>query len=239
MIPIAGSAYTYTYATMGELVAWIIGWDLILEYAVSNMAVTSAFAAPGQHAGLVRRPSETLVGFLPPTFPAAFRPGRQHALTGPVGISALTGGLRHRDAPDGHPGARHQGVRADQQHHGAAEIIAILVFVTLHPSSYIPRTIIPSRRRLAGNPDRRSIVFFTYIGFDSVSTAAEECKRPQRDLRLAYRHTVICTLLYVAVVVVLTGLVKWDTCWTTLPPSSTPSKNFISPESAWSSSSVQ
>ena len=72
MIPIAGSAYTYTYATMGELIAWIIGWDLILEYAVSNMAVSVGFAAHLVDAvRLVRLASRRCAGFRPPTCPAA------------------------------------------------------------------------------------------------------------------------------------------------------------------------
>ncbi len=93
------------------------------------------------------------------------------------------------------------------------KIIAILVFVTfafkhIHPANYHPFAPNGWPGILTGG----SIVFFTYIGFDSVSTAAEECKNPQRDLPIGIIATlVICTLLYIAVVVVLTGLIRWDT----------------------------
>jgi len=70
MIPIAGSAYTYTYATMGELIAWIIGWDLILEYAVSNMAVSVGFRRTWWACSIGSACIRTHVGFLPPIFPA-------------------------------------------------------------------------------------------------------------------------------------------------------------------------
>ncbi len=122
MIPIAGSAYTYTYATMGELIAWIIGWDLILEYAVSNMAVSVGFAAHmvatfdwfGWHPSL---------RWITP----AYLPG---GLTDLAGQRAVRAGLAlrlqpsrvsHRDAVDRGAGARHARVGGDQQHHGAAE----------------------------------------------------------------------------------------------------------------------
>src|SRR5579884_323933 len=130
MIPIAGSAYTYTYATLGELVAWILGWNLILEYAVSNMAVS--------------------VGF-------------------------------------------------------SAHVVSLLDWFGWHPDA---RWISPAY--LPGGLAGGSVIFFTYIGFDSVSTAAEECRDPQRDLPIGIIATlVICAVLYIAVAVVLTGLVPW------------------------------
>ncbi len=91
MIPIAGSAYTYTYATMGELIAWIIGWDLILEYAVSNMAVSVGFrGAPGGHVRLVRVASATALDFA--RLPALRHGGSQgrHAVQPRAGTSAST-----------------------------------------------------------------------------------------------------------------------------------------------------
>ncbi|PYU41045.1 MAG: amino acid permease [Acidobacteria bacterium] len=157
MIPIAGSAYTYTYATMGELIAWIIGWDLILEYAVSNMAVVMLLTV------------------------ILVRGIRESAETNNVMVMM--------------------------------KIIAILVFVSfasrfIHTSNWHPFAPNGWPGILTGG----SIVFFTYIGFDSVSTAAEECKKPQRDLPIGIIATlVVCTLLYISVVVVLTGLVRWDT----------------------------
>ena len=214
MIPIAGSAYTYTYATMGELIAWIIGWDLILEYAVSNMAVSVGF-------------SQHIVNLLdwfglhpdPRWISPAYLPG---------GLSDLEGNVLY--APGWHFGFNWpafvivmiltvilvRGIRESAETNNVMvflKIVAILVFVTaasrfIHPANWHPFAPNGWPGILTGG----SIVFFTYIGFDSVSTAAEECKRPQRDLPIGIIATlVICTLLYIAVVVVLTGLVPWQT----------------------------
>ena len=214
MIPIAGSAYTYTYATLGELIAWVIGWDLILEYAGSNMTVSVGFAAHmvdlldwfGLH------PPATWIS------PAYL----------PTGLSDLQGNVIYNSG--WHFGFNIpaflivmlitvvlvRGIRESaegQQHYGAVEaIVAILAFVIagahfIKPVHYRPYYPNGWSGLLTGG----SIIFFTYIGFDSVSTAAEECKRPQRDLPIGIIATlVICSLLYVAVAVVLTGLVPWQ-----------------------------
>src|SRR6202790_2418713 len=213
MIPIAGSAYTYTYATMGELIAWIIGWDLILEYAVSNMAVSVGFSAH-------------MVGLLdwfglhpdPRWISPAYLPG---------GLSDLQGTMLYE--PGWHFGFNWpafvivmlltvilvRGIKESARTNNIMvllKIVAILVFVTfaaklIHPSNYHPFAPNGWPGILTGG----SIVFFTYIGFDSVSTAAEECKNPQRDLPIGIIATlVVCTLLYIAVAVVLTGLVPWQ-----------------------------
>src|SRR3981189_2626541 len=214
MIPIAGSAYTYTYATMGELVAWIIGWDLILEYAVSNMAVSVGFSA--HMVALL-----DWFGFHPDPrwISPAYLPG---------GLSDLQGRMLY--APGWHFRFNWpafvivmlltvilvRGIKESARTNNIMvllKIVAILVFVTfaaklIHPVNYHPFAPNGWPGILTGG----SIVFFTYIGFDSVSTAAEECKNPQRDLPIGIIATlVICTILYIAVVVVLTGLVRWDT----------------------------
>jgi basic amino acid/polyamine antiporter, APA family len=214
MIPIAGSAYTYTYATMGELIAWIIGWDLILEYAVSNMAVSVGFSAHlvdlldwfGLHPDL---------RWITPAYL-------------PSGLSDLQGNMLY--SPGWHFGFNWpafiivmiltvilvRGIRESAKTNNVMvflKIVAILVFVTaaarfIHPANWHPFAPNGWPGILTGG----SIVFFTYIGFDSVSTAAEECKHPQRDLPIGIIATlVVCTVLYIAVVVVLTGLVPWQT----------------------------
>jgi basic amino acid/polyamine antiporter, APA family len=214
MIPIAGSAYTYTYATMGELIAWIIGWDLILEYAVSNMAVSVGFSAH-------------LVALLdwfglhpdPRWITPSYLPG---------GLSDLQGNVLYE--PGWHFGFNWpafiivmlltvllvRGIRESAETNNIMvllKILAILVFVSfasrlVHPANWHPFAPNGWPGILTGG----SIVFFTYIGFDSVSTAAEECKNPQRDLPIGIIATlIICTILYIAVVVVLTGLVPWHT----------------------------
>jgi basic amino acid/polyamine antiporter, APA family len=214
MIPIAGSAYTYTYATMGELIAWIIGWDLILEYAVSNMAVSVGFSA--HVVDLL-----DWFGIHPPMrwiVPAYL----------PSGLSDLQGNPLY--GPGWHFGFNWpafiivmlltivlvRGIRESAEANNVMvmlKILAILIFVGfglhfIHPSNWHPFAPNGWPGILTGG----SIVFFTYIGFDSVSTAAEECKNPRRDLPIGIIATlVICTILYIAVVVVLTGLVPWHT----------------------------
>ena len=213
MIPIAGSAYTYTYATLGELIAWIIGWDLILEYAGSNMTVSVGFAA--HIVDLL-----DWFGFHPPATwisPAYL----------PEGLQNLAGNWLYR--PGWHFGFNIpaflvvllltvvlvRGIRESAETNNmmvGIKLIAILIFVFaaisfIHPANYHP--FIPNG--FSGILTGGSIIFFTYIGFDSVSTAAEECKNPQRDLPIGIIATlIICTVLYVAVAVCLTGLVPWQ-----------------------------
>ena len=214
MIPIAGSAYTYTYATMGELIAWIIGWDLILEYAVSNMAVSVGFAAHmvatfswfGWHPAL---------RWITP----AYLPG---------GLTDLQNNVLY--APGWHFGFNIpaflivllltvvlvRGIRESAETNNVMVILkiaAILAFVFvgmrfIHPANYHPFAPEGWPGVLTGG----SIIFFTYIGFDSVSTAAEEARNPQRDLPIGIIATlIVCTVLYIAVAVVLTGIVPWRT----------------------------
>jgi len=214
MIPIAGSAYTYTYATMGELIAWIIGWDLILEYAVSNMAVSVGFSAHIVDLLDWFGINPSLRWITPAYLPA--------------GLSDLQGNPLY--APGWHFGFNWpafiivmlltiilvRGIRESAEANNVMvtlKIIAILVFIgfaarLVHPANWHPFAPNGWPGILTGG----SIVFFTYIGFDSVSTAAEECKNPKRDLPIGIISTlVICTVLYIAVVVVLTGLVPWQT----------------------------
>jgi APA family basic amino acid/polyamine antiporter len=213
MIPIAGSAYTYTYATLGELIAWIIGWDLILEYAGSNMTVSVGFAA--HMVGLLDwfglHPSARWIS--PAFLPGGLQNLQGHALYNPgwhfgfnipafLIVMLLTIVLV-------------RGIRESAEANNmmvVLKISAILLFVTaaahfIHPSNWHP--FMPNG--WSGVLTGGSIIFFTYIGFDSVSTAAEECRNPQRDVPIGIIATlVVCTILYVAVAVVLTGLVPWQ-----------------------------
>ncbi len=214
MIPIAGSAYTYTYATMGELVAWIIGWDLILEYAVSNMAVCVGFAAHivdfMDWFGV--RPSARWISpaFLPSGLTdlqgnAIYQPGWHLGFNFPAFLIVLILTI-----------VLVRGIRESAGTNNIMvllKISAILVFIIagarfVHPAHWHP--FFPNG--WSGVLTGGSIIFFTYIGFDSVSTAAEECHRPQRDVPIGILATlVVCTVLYIGVAVVLTGLIPWQT----------------------------
>jgi basic amino acid/polyamine antiporter, APA family len=214
MIPIAGSAYTYTYTTMGELIAWIIGWDLILEYAVSNMAVSVGFSAHvvdlldwfGLHPSLRWITPAYLPGGLTDLQGhTLYDPGWHFGFNWPafIIVMLLTVILV-------------RGIRESAETNNVMvllKIMAILVFLGfslhfVHPRNWHPFAPNGWPGILTGG----SIIFFTYIGFDAVSTAAEECRNPQRDLPIGIIATLlICTLLYIAVVVVLTGLVRWQT----------------------------
>jgi basic amino acid/polyamine antiporter, APA family len=212
MIPIAGSAYTYTYATLGELIAWIIGWDLILEYAGSNMSVSVGFAAHvvdlldwfGLH------PSAQWISpaYLPEGLQdlagnSVYQPGWHFGFNIPAFLIVmiltiiLVRGIRESAATNN--------IMV------GLKLVAILIFISsvmsfIHPGNWHP--FMPNG--WSGVLTGGSIIFFTYIGFDSVSTAAEECRNPQRDLPVGIIATlVVCTVLYVAVAICLTGLVPW------------------------------
>ena len=197
MIPIAGSAYTYTYATLGELVAWIIGWDLILEYAVSNMAVAVGFSAYINDllAGFGLHFPEALAN---PAYTPEGGWKLHFNLVGFVVVMVLTVLLVRGIKESARANTTMVGVK----------LTAILVFVFvasryIHPVNWHP--FMPNGWQ--GVMTGGAIVFFTYIGFDSVSTAAEECKNPKRDLPLGILISlVVCTILYVSVAVVLTGI---------------------------------
>jgi basic amino acid/polyamine antiporter, APA family len=203
MIPIAGSAYTYAYATLGEIVAWIIGWDLILEYAVSNMAVAVGFSA---------YLNDILEGTFHVHLPAAIASpmivegkfsGSYFNLSALLILLLLTWILV-------------RGVRESAGTNNAMvaiKIAAILIFVVgasraVNTANWHP--FLPNG--FSGVLTGAAIVFFTYIGFDSVSTAAEECRNPQRDMPIGIIATlVVCAVLYISVALVLTGIAPYST----------------------------
>src|SRR5690349_13953715 len=214
MIPQAGSAYAYSYATLGELVAWIIGWDLILEYAVGNVAVAISW---GDY-------FKTLVGgwF---TMPAWLTTGYRTALLS--NDPSIHGLLDTAPRIAGIPvlinvpaftivalitllllfGAR-ESARANNIM-VAVKLIVLALFIVMglqhiNPSNYHP--FAPNGFR--GVHQGAAIVFFAYIGFDAISTAAEETKNPQRNLPIGILGGLaICTLIYIIIGAVLTGMV--------------------------------
>jgi len=213
MIPIAGSAYTYTYATMGELIAWIIGWDLILEYAFSNMSVSVGFAAHieallewfGIHPGLRWiSPAYLPTGLQDFAGNNLYNPGWHFGFNIPAFLIVmiltvvLVRGIRES--------ARTNNILV------LVKIVAILAFIFAAASFVKPHYWHPFMPNgWTGMLSGGSIIFFTYIGFDSVSTAAEECRNPQRDLPFGILATLVaCTLLYGGVAIVLSGIVPWQ-----------------------------
>ncbi|MGH9403900.1 MAG: amino acid permease [Terriglobia bacterium] len=200
MIPIAGSAYTYTYATLGEIVAWIIGWDLILEYAVSNMAVAvgySAYVDSLLQTFGIKFPQK----FMEPMLVGGHRSGAWFNFPGFLIVMILTvvlvTGIRES------AGANNVMV--------GVKIVAILFFLAAaapHVRTANWKPFMPNG--FQGVLTGGAIVFFTYIGFDSVSTAAEECTHPQKDVPFGIIVSlIVCAILYISVAVVLTGIQKW------------------------------
>ncbi len=192
MIPIAGSAYTYAYATLGELVAWMIGWDLILEYAVGSMTVAIGWS------GYMQRLASGFGLELPIAIGAA----------PPVGIINLPAviivllimillvvGVRES--------ARFNAVMV------AIKVAAVLFFLAAGVTYVEPANWQPyAPYGWPGIMAAAAVVFFAYIGFDAVSTTAEEAKNPKRDLPIGIiASLVICSVLYLAVGAVLTGIV--------------------------------
>lgn len=200
MIPIAGSAYTYSYATLGEIFAWIIGWDLILEYAVSNVAVAVSFSgylkAQLASFGLVISDKWST-----PIFAGGKWTGSYFNFPAFLVIMILTWLLVH-------------GVRESAKTNNVMVIVKLGAIVTflvvggmlMHPHNWYP--FLPSG--FGGVVTGGAIIFFTYIGFDSVSTAAEEAKNPQKDIPFGIiASLIVCTILYVGVALVLLGMLPF------------------------------
>jgi APA family basic amino acid/polyamine antiporter len=230
LVPISGSAYTYSYATLGELVAWIIGWDLILEYAVGNVAVAIAWAAyfhqlcagigldiPAWLAVDYRSAAQAASAVLPevgadPAVVLAHEAWVTHptVLGIPILFNALAVGIVALIT-----WLLIAGVKESARVNNAMVLIklAILVFFVYSGIKYVkPEHWSPFMPNgLGGVWVGASLIFFAYIGFDAISTAAEECRKPSRDLPIGIIGSlVICTVMYVAVALVLTGMVPWE-----------------------------
>jgi APA family basic amino acid/polyamine antiporter len=203
MIPIAGSAYTYAYATMGEIIAWIIGWDLILEYAVGNMAVAVGFSAYFNDILHALFGVELPAALSNPVIAGGKLTGAWFNLPPFLVLLIITVLL----------------VRGIRESAGAnnlmvvVKILAIAIFAVWAAPAVKAENWTPFMPNgFSGVLTGAAIVFFAYIGFDSVSTAAEECRNPQRDLPIGIvASLLVCTLLYVSVALVLTGIANWKT----------------------------
>ena len=215
MIPISGSAYTYAYATLGELVAWIIGWDLILEYAVGNIAVAIGWA--GYFDSLLRGlgvelPRWLVTDILTARHDPALLASAPHL--GPIplvfnlpafGIVAIITWLLVI-------GTKETAWVNTLMVVIKVAIIGLFLVVGVayvKPQQWSTPAFAPNG--LAGISVGAAIIFFSYIGFDAVSTAAEEARNPQRDIpRGIIWSLIICTVLYIGIALVLTGIIPWD-----------------------------
>ena len=213
MIPVAGSAYTYAYATLGELVAWIIGWDLVLEYSLSSSTV-----AVGWSGYFV-----TLLGEMGIKFPARLggAPGTHVCLPDGTHVTALIN-LPAILICLALTGLLVLGIRESARVNTTIVIIKLVVLTlfiavgvhyvntaNLHP--FIPpNTGTFGSFGWSGIVRGAGIIFFAYIGFDAVSTASQEAKNPGRDIPIGILVSLaICTLLYIAVGLVMTGLIPY------------------------------
>jgi APA family basic amino acid/polyamine antiporter len=203
MIPIAGSAYTYAYATMGELLAWIIGWDLVLEYATGAATVSVSWSKYLvrllEHFGLA----------LPPNLTKSYFEGGMVNLPAIFIICVMSFVLI-------------VGIQESARLNGliVALKVAIVVLVIglgfgfINHANYVP-FIPPNTGEIghygwSGVMRAAGVIFFAYIGFDAVSTAAQEAKNPQRDMPIGIIGSLaVCTLLYVGFAYVLSGIVNY------------------------------
>src|SRR5688572_1681469 len=196
MVPIAGSAYTYAYASLGELVAWLIGWDLILEYAVGSMTVAIGWSGYMQR--LLGGAGLELPVWMSAA-PSAQLPGAVINLPAVIIVLLimvlLVIGVRES--------ARFNAVMV------AVKGFAILFFIAVGASWVRPENWQPfTPYGTSGVMAAAAVVFFAYIGFDAVSTTAEEAKNPRRDLPIGIiASLVVCTALYLAVAAILSGIV--------------------------------
>ncbi|HEX7139890.1 MAG TPA: amino acid permease [Vicinamibacterales bacterium] len=225
MVPVAGSAYTYAYATLGELFAWIIGWDLVLEYAVGSATVATGWSGYFQN----------VLAKIGLAVPEAFRmspwrydngrfvtTGCYMNLPAIVIVMIITVILVKGIQESATFNATMVGIK-----------VAAVIFVIIVGSMYINKgnwhpfapygwtglnffgKHIAGMKNAGGEPvgmlAGAAIIFFAYIGFDSVSTHTEEAKNPQRDVPIGIVVSlIVCTVLYIAVVAVLTGMVRYD-----------------------------
>src|SRR5689334_141190 len=216
MIPQAGSAYAYAYATLGEIVAWIIGWDLILEYAVGNVAVAISWGDYFKTltGGLLHLPVWLTTGYR--TALLSSDPTVHGLLTTAphVGGVPILVNLPAFAIVAFITWLLLRGVRESARANNIMVVVKLLalgLFIAAGLTKINPANLTPfAPNGFAGIHHGAAIVFFAYIGFDAISTAAEETKNPQRNLPIGILGGLaICTVIYVIVGFVLTGMVNY------------------------------
>ena len=235
-VPIAGSAYTYAYVTFGELIAWIIGWALILEYAIGNMVVAISWS--GYFINLLEGFHIHLPGWLSTNFETAqqgYEEAMKHLAAGGTPATFTKLARIGYDAITNAPMIGqtriilnipafvivvlitllvYRGIKESKKSTNLMVIfkiaiilmVIVLGFFYVDTSNWAPFMPNGFKGVLAGV----SAVFYAYIGFDAISTTAEECKNPQRDLPRGMIYSLlICTVLYILIALVLTGMVSY------------------------------
>lgn len=235
-IPVSGSAYTYAYASFGELIAWIIGWDLLMEYAIGNIAVAISWS--DYFTNFLEGFGIHIPSFLTTDYLSASRGFEEASKQIAAGTDLSTLGEGLKTAYNAWTTAPHIGglrLIADIPALGIVILITWLVYVGIRetrkatnlmvglklvivmaviaigffyvaPANWSP--FLPNG--FGGMMKGVSAVFFAYIGFDAISTTAEECENPQRDLPKGMINSlVICTILYILIAIVLTGMVSY------------------------------
>lgn len=234
-VPVAGSAYTYSYVTFGELIAWIIGWALILEYAIGNIVVAISWSGYFNnllvHIFNIHLPDWLLVDPLTATnaYTSATNALAAGNITDPAQLESFQFAIKaYNDAPV--IGGWHVffnlpafmvvalitwitiiGIKESKSSANAMVIfkVAVIIFVIIAGAFFVDtnnwKPFMPNG--FTGVLKGVSAVFYAYIGFDAISTTAEECKNPQRDLPRGMIYSlVICTVLYILIALVLTGM---------------------------------
>jgi len=236
-VPIAGSAYTYAYVTFGELIAWIIGWALILEYAIGNIVVAISWS--GYFVNLLEGFHIHLPGWLSTNFETAqqgYQEAVQHLAAGGTRETFSKLARIGYDAINNAPMIGswkvilnvpafvivvlitilvYRGITESKKTTNAMVIfkIIIIIFVIVLGSFYVDTSNLTPfmPNGFTGVLAGVSAVFYAYIGFDAISTTAEECKDPQRDLPKGMIYSLlICTVLYILIALVLTGMVNYS-----------------------------
>ena len=213
MVPISGSAYTYAYATLGELVAWIIGWDLIIEYAVGNVAVAISWG--NYFKTFVSGVGIVIPGWLSTDYRTASHiPGlfasAPHLFGVPIVFNILAFGIVALITV-----VLVIGIRQSATMNSTMVMLKLVVlgfFVVVGWNYTKAGNFHPfAPNGWAGVQAGAAIVFFAYIGFDAVSTVAEETRNPSRDLPIGIVGSlIICTIIYIVVAVVFTGIIPYS-----------------------------
>ena len=250
MVPISGSAYTYSYATLGELVAWIIGWDLILEYAIGNVAVAISWA------NYFRSFMQDAFGVnIPDWLATDFRTARKipglmenapHLFGKPIVFNLLAFVIVMLITV-----VLVWGIKESAGFNAGMVIIKILVLLFFIGAAFYfvsPATMTKNWHPFqpngwGGTLAGAAVVFFAYIGFDAVSTVAEETKNPARDLPIGIiASLVICTIFYVLVAAVFTGMIPYGELKLRLATEQaeplTMALNHVAPNARWASAVV-